>query len=210
MYLPPTDWSLRAAWQAKIEITRTAIRELKESISDSARGLYFFAGESGRLECLTYIGIASPGTLLNRMSSRFRDETCLDTSQYRRPREEVWDTAYRRMCVSMGSKSQTVTLVRYAYDHVKTTSLFEMADRLVFFVTKASQERVKAAESLLIYSAVSAGAPLVNIQERDKLTTDFAPGEELALEIIDRADIEGRYWRERAEILLRRFRGTCC
>lgn len=200
----------RPAWLAKIEITRTAIGELRGTLSETARGLYFFVGKSNTLECLTYIGIASPDTLLNRQTGRFRDETCLDKRQYGRPREDVWDTAYRRMCVSMGAKSTTETLIRYAYDHVKTTALFQSADRLMFFVTDAPRQAIKAAESLLIYSAVSAGAPLVNIQERDKLATDFGPGEELALEIINRAGIGAAHWSARAEILLSRFRGECC
>lgn len=109
----------------------------------------------------------------------------------------------------MGSAPET--LVRYAFNHVKTTQLFAGAARLIFFVTDASAATIKSAESLLIYSALSSGAPLLNIQERDRLTTtNFAPGELLARKVIDLAGIESAHWSARAETLLSRFRGTCC
>lgn len=198
----------RAAHAAKMAVTNTALAELAAVLPEQARGLYFFAGEDNLLSSLTYIGVASPGTLRSRMTSRFRDDTCLDAAQYGRTREDVWDTAYRRMCVSMGS--EPATLVRYAFDHVKTTQLFAGAQRLIFFMSDASPDAVKSAESLLIYSAVSSGAPLLNIQERDRLTTEFGTGRRLAMEVINLGRIGNAHWSARAATLLSRFRDTCC
>jgi hypothetical protein len=196
------------AHAVKMRITRAGIQALEEAVPADARGLYFFADEDDRLASLTYIGMASPGSLRRRIEKRLRDETCLDARQYGRSREEVWDTAYRRMCVSMGSDPRL--LLGYAYDHVKTTALFKQAGRLIFFVTDAPAPAVKAAESLLIYSAISAGAPLLNIQERDALTTSFEAGEQLAMKVIELAGIEVEHWSGRAMTLLSRFDGKCC
>lgn len=116
------------ARRAKKKITDTAIRYFEQMIGPTARGLYLFAGRQNDLSGLMYVGIAARAPLLNRMIGRLRDETCLDELQYKRSREDIWDTAYRRMCVSMGSHPET--LVKYAFDHVKTTALFSRSDRL--------------------------------------------------------------------------------
>jgi hypothetical protein len=192
----------------KMRITRTAIACLEDAVPAGARGLYAFTGKADRIASLTYIGMAASGSLRRRIEKRLRDETCLDARQYGRSREDIWDTAYRRMCVSMGSEPEL--LVRYAYDHVKTTALFEKAGRLIFFVTDAPDEAVKAAESLPIYSAISAGAPLLNVQERDRLTTRFEAGEQLAMQVVQQAGIEEEHWSARAQTLLSRFSGNCC
>lgn len=197
-----------AARKAKRDVTRIGVSALGDAVPADARGLYLYGKADGRLASLAYVGIAATGSLWKRTEKRLRDDTCLDTSQYGRSREDVWDAAYKRMCVSMGSNPKT--LIRYAFDHVKTTALFEKADRILFFVTDAPHEAIKAAESLLIYSAISAGAPLINIQERDKLTTDFAAGDELALGVIHLSGIESTHWAARAATLLSRFRGDCC
>lgn len=198
----------RGARAAKLAVTDTALRQLAALVPEQARGLYFFAGSDQLLSSLRYIGLASSGTLRNRMTGRFRDETCLDAAQYGRSREEVWDTAYRRMCISMGSAPEA--LVRYAFDHVKTTQLFAGAEKLMFFISDETAEAVKSAESLLIYSAVSGGAPLLNIQERDRLSSDLRRGEHVAIEVIGLAGIESAHWSSRATTLLSRFQGACC
>ncbi|HZG09100.1 MAG TPA: hypothetical protein VEZ70_08990 [Allosphingosinicella sp.] len=206
------------AYDAKCAITRKALDGLMAILPyPDAQGLYLFAGHSDRLAELRYIGKASPGSLFGRLEARLRDETCLDTGQYGRAREDVWDDAYRRICVSMGRRRlrrSTVTapekMLEYAFQHVKTTLLFDRAARVILIVSDAGPEVIKGAESLLIYSAVSAGAPLINMQERSNLTTSFDAGIELALSVIREAGIDAAHWTERATSLLGRFHGRCC
>lgn len=206
------------AYAAKMSVTRTALSKLKKILPNpDCRGLYLFAGQDEELAQLRYIGKSSPGTLYKRIEKRLRDETCLDAKLYGCSREDVWVTAYSRMCLSMGQANAghrrvtaPETLLRYAFDHMKTTALFKDSTRVIFFVSEAEPAMVKAAEALLIYSAVSGGAPLLNIQERDNLLTDFSAGVDLAIDVIQQAGIETAHWHERAKALLGRFDGQCC
>lgn len=205
------------AHSAKMSITRMALSALRAILPHpEAKGLYLFAG-ADRLSELRYIGKSSPGTLFGRLEKRLRDETCLDATLYGRSREDVWDVAYRRICVSMGRPragraniTSPETMLGYAFDHVKTAALFAESTRVILIISDAVPAAVKAAESLLIYSAVSGGAPLLNIQERDKLTTGFHGGAELAMEVIRQAGIDTAHWIDRATSLLGRFQGKCC
>jgi hypothetical protein len=198
----------KLAHDKKMAITNAAIDTLERKTGTRSRGLYFFVGPEDMLSDLTYIGL-SKECFLNRMVPRLRDETCVDETQYRKSREDIWDTAYRRMCVSMRGTAPE-TRIRHAFDHVKTTKLFDGADRIIFFKTDAAAEEIQSAEAILIFSAVSANAPLLNIQERQKVKANLHVGRSLAFDVIDSAGIDTEHWRAKAQIIFDRFGGACC
>jgi hypothetical protein len=107
-------------------------------------------------------------------------------------------------------QSAPKALLGYAYKHVKTTLLLRSADAIDFFILDDLDQTIKAAESLLIYSAISAGAPLINIQERQSLASDPTSGQGLARQIVSRSKISDKQWLERIDVLLSRFSGECC
>lgn len=203
------------AHRCKMDITDRAIEALAAEVPDDARGIYIFKSEADGPQAYIYIGIACSKSFHSRMEGRFRDENCFDEWSSNVGRAQVWDRVYQRICVSMGPRkghpkgSSPEKKLDYAYQHAKTVTLFRNASAILFFPMDAPDEAIKSAESLLIYAGTSRGAPLLNIQERDKLSARLGPGEELARHVMRQLP-DGEQWTSTANDILERFGGSCC
>lgn len=128
-------------------------------------GFYFFIDptQQDNLAGLNYIGIAEGRTrpLGRRIVDRLRDDSALDTSLDQLSPGAARRVVHNRLVCALPGTGQN-----YVDKHLKVAELCRRSPIVVLIGVDEPKQIIRDAEKILIRSAVSAGAPVLNVQHR--------------------------------------------
>lgn len=185
---------------------RAAIRALAfEGLTDGPAamgGFYLFIdpGQQDSLAGLNYIGIAEGRArpIGRRIVDRLRDDSALDSSLDQLGPEVARRVVHDRLVCALPQTGQN-----YVDKHLQVAELCRRSPTVVLIGSDEPKHTIRKAEKILIRSAVSAGAPVVNIQHRRFKGDASERAYEVAHAVIDQgvqhglSSTGGKQWRSR-------------